>query len=125
MVPWSIYLGIIALAAGLYSTTIYCGFTWDDRAAVVSNIDVIGKTTLIELLQHDFWGQNITAFDSHKSYRPLTTLSFRFDYSLFGPSSAGFHISSTIIYCIVCAVFLKLCSLCLLPQGISLFEYEN
>ena len=29
---------------------------------------------------HDFWGQDIRKPDSHKSYRPITTLSFRANY---------------------------------------------
>jgi protein O-mannosyl-transferase len=28
------------------------------------------------MFQNDFWGNNITLKDSHKSYRPLTTLTF-------------------------------------------------
>ena len=42
------------------------GYVWDDRAAIVSNADVHGTTSLLELLQHDFWGQDITLKDSHK-----------------------------------------------------------
>ena len=32
----------------------------DDRAAIVTNGDVLGDTSLLQLFQHDFWGQNIT-----------------------------------------------------------------
>ena len=42
------------------------GYVWDDRAAIVNNADVHGTTSLLELLQHDFWGQDITLKDSHK-----------------------------------------------------------
>jgi hypothetical protein len=30
--------------------------------------------------KNDFWGQDITKEDSHKSYRPLTVLTFRLNY---------------------------------------------
>jgi hypothetical protein len=59
-------------------------FVFDDVYAVTGNVDVSGADGVgwIQalpriLLKHDFWGQDISKSDSHKSYRPLTTLSFR------------------------------------------------
>ncbi|KXZ44203.1 hypothetical protein GPECTOR_71g564 [Gonium pectorale] len=44
----------------------------------VHNGDVTNNgNTLWGLLQNDFWGQRISSPQSHKSYRPLTVLSFR------------------------------------------------
>ena len=49
----------------------------DDRAAIVSNDDVSGARSPIEAFRHDFWGERMDSNKSHKSYRPITVLSFR------------------------------------------------
>ena len=38
-----------------------------------------GGTELSAILRHDYWGKDIRSPLSHKSYRPLTTLTFRSD----------------------------------------------
>ena len=82
----------------LYSNSINAGYVWDDRAAIVGNADVLGTSTLLELLKHDFWGQNISLPDSHKSYRPITTLSYRLNHSLHGLDAWGFHLGNVFIF---------------------------
>ncbi|RWS11468.1 putative smile protein-like protein, partial [Dinothrombium tinctorium] len=51
-------------------------FVHDDIVAITKNPDVVAKSNIIQLLNNDFWGKPMSDFDSHKSYRPLTTLSF-------------------------------------------------
>jgi len=50
----------------------------------------------------DFWGGHIASPNSHKSYRPLTVLSFRLDESLYGledpHSAAGFRITGSALH---------------------------
>ena len=50
-------------------------FVFDDQAAVRDNKDIY-TTNLADIFKHDFWGGNISGSSSHKSYRPLTTLTF-------------------------------------------------
>ena len=50
-------------------------FTHDDVRAVLKNADVVGANT--QVFQHDFWGGSMKEQSSHKSYRPLTVLTFR------------------------------------------------
>lgn len=76
----------------------------DDRAAIVSNADVTGTGSLFALLQHDFWGQDITLSDSHKSFRPLTTLSFRLNHSLHGLDAWGYHLGNVFIFAMTCVL---------------------
>lgn len=52
-------------------------FVFDDLEAIVKNQDVRSETPLWNVFQHDFWGQGIELKESHKSYRPLTVLTFR------------------------------------------------
>uniref|UniRef100_A0A6B2EFB9 dolichyl-phosphate-mannose--protein mannosyltransferase n=1 Tax=Phlebotomus kandelakii TaxID=1109342 RepID=A0A6B2EFB9_9DIPT len=59
-------------------------FVFDDRVAIVKNWDVTGRASMGDIFRHDFWGFNITDPASHKSYRPLTILTFRLEHSLYG-----------------------------------------
>lgn len=71
-------LAVVALlACAVYSNATSCEFVFDDEAAVVKNPDVNPVAPLSDLLRHDFWGQDITSNNSHKSFRPLTTLTFK------------------------------------------------
>ena len=67
----------------------------------MGNTDVVGNSSLSELLVHDFWGQDIRLPDSHKSYRPVTTLSYRLNHRLHGLNSAGFHGTNIALYTVV------------------------
>ena len=49
---------------------------------IISNADVMGTSNIKDLFQNDFWGKSLFAADSHKSWRPFTTLSFRYLNSL-------------------------------------------
>ena len=73
-----------ATAVLTFWTTLEGSFTYDDRAAVVENSDVIGPTDIGLIFAHDFWGTPLAARRSHKSYRPLSILSFRMDHALSG-----------------------------------------
>lgn len=43
----------------------------------MGNRDVWTGSPWGDMWRHDFWGQKMTAAGSHKSFRPLTTLTFR------------------------------------------------
>ncbi|GFR64242.1 transmembrane and TPR repeat-containing protein 4-like [Elysia marginata] len=51
-------------------------FVFDDSEAIVNNNDLLPSTPLLSIFQHDFWGKKL-GNHSHKSYRPLTVLTFR------------------------------------------------
>lgn len=91
-------LAICMIAIALYMQTYFGGYVWDDRAAIVGNGDVKGETSILELFMHDFWGQDIKLIDSHKSYRPITTLSFRMNHEIHGLRAGGFHLTNVLIY---------------------------
>ncbi|XP_034241137.1 protein O-mannosyl-transferase TMTC1-like isoform X5 [Thrips palmi] len=74
--PW-MYAGVAATAAGCYVNALWGDFVHDDVPAVTTNKDVLGLTPLRGLLANDFWGTSMALPSSHKSYRPLTTLTFR------------------------------------------------
>lgn len=68
------HLAIITLTAVVsFSGNIRGNFVFDDREAIVNNraIRDVGR-----ILHSDFWGHPIRSPHSHKSYRPITTITF-------------------------------------------------
>jgi hypothetical protein len=60
-----------------YINSLDGGFVFDDSEAIINNDDLKPETPISNLLYNDFWGTRLTHNASHKSYRPLTVLSFR------------------------------------------------
>lgn len=48
---------------------------------------------------------------SHKSYRPLTVLTFRLNYLFSELSAASYHLLNVILHAVVCVLFLRVCRL--------------
>ena len=102
----------------VFSVSIICywnsckaGFVFDDSEAIVANKDLRADVPLGKLFLHDFWGTNISSNVSHKSYRPLTILTFRFNYWLAGGlKPLGFHVINVILHAVVSVLSLKLFS---------------
>lgn len=86
-------------------------FVFDDTVAIVQNPDVIGvNVSFQQLFNHDFWGYNITDTSSHKSYRPLTILTFRMEYLMNnGLNAARMKMTNLLLHCIIsCGVLMML-----------------
>ncbi|KAG8312002.1 hypothetical protein J6590_031465 [Homalodisca vitripennis] len=71
------YLAVVGLAVACYTNSLFGEFVHDDIVAVARNPDVLGSSGFGQLFANDFWGTPLSDPRSHKSYRPLTTLSFR------------------------------------------------
>ncbi|CAM1296549.1 Uncharacterised protein g1588 [Pycnogonum litorale] len=84
-------------------------FVFDDSEAIVNNKDVKLSTPLANLFFNDFWGTAVSSNISHKSFRPLTVLSFRFNHWLVGSlDPTSFHLTNIILHGIVCVFVLLL-----------------
>lgn len=56
-------------------------FVFDDTVAIKQNKAIIQlPTNFTAIFTSDFWGSSITDEDSHKSYRPLTSLMFHLEW---------------------------------------------
>lgn len=77
------YLVVAAAAVACFWNSLDGRFVHDDLRAIVGNRDVVrpDMTSLTELIVHDFWGDAISSNRSHKSYRPLTVVTFRSEAS--------------------------------------------
>ncbi|XP_064167931.1 protein O-mannosyl-transferase TMTC4 isoform X1 [Anguilla rostrata] len=85
---------LVCLAALLCFMNSYDGeFVFDDSEAIINNKDLKPDTPLSNIWRNDFWGSNLSSNTSHKSYRPLTVLTFRLNYLLAGGlHPVGFHV---------------------------------
>eukprot|EP00919_Chromeraceae_sp_WS-2016_P013050 GHVR01030496.1.p1 GENE.GHVR01030496.1~~GHVR01030496.1.p1 ORF type:complete len:182 (+),score=51.27 GHVR01030496.1:2-547(+) len=84
-------------------------YIMDDTVAIIKNNDIISNYTefkYINLLRHDFWGSDLyNGTWTHKSYRPITTYTYRLNYIIHGFNSYGFHFINTLLHFIV-SIFL-------------------
>ena len=71
---------VAAVAAAVYFPALDGQFVMDDAAAIVKNADLRPSTPWQNLLKNDYWGTPINSEASHKSFRPLTVLTFRWNY---------------------------------------------
>ena len=75
------YVVLTVVSIALFVNSLYGAFCFDDAFALLYNGDVHHQENrLKDIFFHDFWGHDITKPDSHKSYRPFTTISFRMNY---------------------------------------------
>ncbi|CAG7826142.1 unnamed protein product [Allacma fusca] len=103
------FLGVTSVSPTLWGT-----FIFDDGEAIVKNEDVINPSSesFWKIFKDDFWGVSITHPQSHKSFRPLTTLSFRLNYLAWGKDAFRFHLLNLVIHgvnCVLVYYFLKKC----------------
>ena len=55
---------------------------YPNSRAILRNPDITGESPVTDLFVDDFWGTRLTHSGSHKSYRPLCVLSFRWNHML-------------------------------------------
>ncbi|KAK7870176.1 hypothetical protein R5R35_012732 [Gryllus longicercus] len=85
-----------------YANSLDGNFVFDDSEAIVNNDDVRPEKPVGDIFYNDFWGTRLTSNRSHKSYRPLTVLSFRWNYWLSGGLYPwSFHLSNILLHALV------------------------
>lgn len=94
-----------------------------NAGSIKNNVVVNGKVPWTEAFARDFWGTPMLDVQSHKSFRPLTTLSFKLNWiaAEFGtatnnvtettsaianlqPSTFGFHVVNVLLHGLVTAL---------------------
>lgn len=109
---------VFAAAFLCYWSSLDGGFVFDDHRGVLTNDDLdASKTTLWELFQHDFWGGLMSRKESHKSYRPLTVLTYRYlNHYFSGLEPYSYHLVNVLLHCVASLLVLAL-SRCILGPG--------
>ncbi|QQP36013.1 Transmembrane and TPR repeatcontaining protein 2like, partial [Caligus rogercresseyi] len=75
------------------------------RKAILQNEDVNSESPLSNVFLNDFWGVPLSHRGSHKSYRPITTLTYRFNHLLTGLSAPHFHFTNVVLFGICTYLF--------------------
>lgn len=60
-----------------YANSLHGELVHDDMWAVVNNPDVRAGSSVLNIFSNDFWGKKMWDNASHKSYRPLSILTFK------------------------------------------------
>lgn len=102
----------------VYHNCLYCGFVFDDISAIKDNRDLRPQTPLSNIFLNDFWGTPIHKEQSHKSYRPLTVLTFRWNYAVHGLQPAGYHLVNLLLHALVSLLYYRVCAM-FLPEFAS------
>ena len=87
---------VLVIAMLLYCFTLRAGWAIDDKKAILNNPDIVGQQPAI--LSNDYWGMPMSSPKSHKSYRPITILSFKLDHSLVGLAPWFFHAINVVLW---------------------------
>ncbi|XP_067358073.1 protein O-mannosyl-transferase TMTC2 isoform X1 [Channa argus] len=102
-----------AVALVLYVNTLGADFCYDDSRAIKTNQDLFPETPWTNIFYDDFWGTLLTHSGSHKSYRPLCTLSFRLNHAVGGLEPWGYHLVNVAFHGAVTGLFTSLARLLL------------
>ena len=85
----------------------------DDVVAIQKNADVVspGWTDWYNFMRHDFWGLDMFSGEwTHKSFRPVTTFSYRINWSLSGIDTSAFHVTNIVLHAIVSGLIVIFCN---------------
>ena len=84
---------LLILTIGVYSNTLKNGFVFDDYFIIIDNIFIKDWKNLSGLLSKDYFSRSGEA-----TYRPVVTLSYFVDYSLWGLKPYGYHLTNVLIH---------------------------
>ena len=104
----------------IFWNSLYCDFVFDDVTAIKENKDLRPHIPIKNLFYNDFWGTPMIKEQSHKSYRPLTVLTFRINYLIGGLSPLGYHLVNIILHGLVTILYFQYLK-CVTSEVISLF----
>lgn len=111
------FLCICVACIVCYYNSTQCGLVFDDISAIRDNKDLRPSTPLRNVFLNDFWGTPMRKEQSHKSYRPLTVLTFRFNYLLHALEPFGYHLVNLLLHIAVCLLWRRVCRLLLRQCG--------
>jgi len=63
-----------------------------------------------KIFSNDFWGLPLKRNDSHKSYRPITVLTFRWNFFFGRLNPIGYHVVNVLLQSLVSMLFLHVCT---------------
>ena len=98
---WKVCTLLTFLTCVCFYNSLENGLVHDDIFAIQNNQDIRSETSLINIFYNDFWGRDITSDKSHKSYRPLSILTFRLNFMIHGLEPFGYHLVNVVMHVLV------------------------
>ncbi|XP_060067782.1 protein O-mannosyl-transferase TMTC1-like [Ylistrum balloti] len=106
----AVVIGIpVAAAIVCYINSLEGDFVHDDMFAIKSNRDARGESSFSEIFYNDFWGKPMSDKTSHKSYRPITVLTFRWNYYASDGDPYIFHMTNIFLHSIMTGLLVYTC----------------
>ncbi len=98
----------IALVCGIGSANVLdAEFVAGDLQFIVENPAIRRPDVLVTAFTRGYWWVGGDA-DAGSYYRPLLVLTDALDFAVWGPRSLGFHLTSTLLYIVACALVFAL-----------------
>ena len=79
--PW-FWTTLLAYLAYFDIRSLTGGWVYDDAGSVIKNVVVNGMVDWKEAFTRDYWGTEMKLTQSHKSFRPITTLTLKANFVL-------------------------------------------
>ena len=102
---WWLVLAVALVGFIFYANALQGEFIWDDNILIRNNTDIRSWSNLDKVLFGNLGGEKL--YYKHSSFRPVQTITYMFDYSLWKMRPFGFHLTSIVCHLLV-AVFLYL-----------------
>jgi tetratricopeptide (TPR) repeat protein len=90
-------------STALYALTLSHGFIFDDKPAIVDNVHIRSLRHIPDIFKGTYWAGSDR---EHGMYRPLTTLSFAFNFSLTGLSAWSYHLVNLTLHGLISTLVL-------------------
>lgn len=77
---------------------------WVGNQSALTDLSLLLEEAMQELAiigEADFWGQALRSPRSHKSFRPITTLTYRINYLLNGDNLFWYHVVNRVLHIVV------------------------
>ena len=101
--------GLFLTCVALYWNSLPGEFVFDDVTAIRDNKDLRPHVPVRNLFRNDFWGTPMNREQSHKSYRPLTVLTFRWNFAVGGLDPVGYHLVNVVLHGVVSVLYFDVC----------------
>lgn len=105
------------VALVLYLPSLGAGFTYDDRVTVVENRFITESGNLPKLIGPEYFRGA-----EEKTWRPVTTLSYFFDFALWGKNPFGYHLTSVLLHALTAALVVLLLAAWRAPPPVALLS---